>query len=207
MGVFCRSLDSNNPRCGWPWLQLSTFTWKQLWVIKFEFCDKYIVDIFIDENFAANLMDFSDLNFSTLGRDLQTSILTSSTGIGSHFWTSTISTFCRNLVDDDLICLLVMRVYPQGLYFACVVDQKGYDHNAIKAAAQFLSDCGLTEFVYRADREKALSKFLAEMIDTLASNNIKGTALTGDELENSEGDTSGQGDIAEAETPASHDLV
>ena len=36
--------------------------------------------------------------------------------------------------------------------------------STIQAAVQFIQACGLTEFVYRADRERSISKLLREVI-------------------------------------------
>ena len=109
--------------------------------------------------------------------------------------------FGRNRTDDDLICLVVMRIYPHGMYFASVVDQKGYDSNAIEAAAAFISSCGLTEFVYRADRERAITKFLGEVVEVVSKKNIKGVACEAIEDEDGADDTLEQGDIETAEAP------
>ena len=32
----------------------------------------------------------------------------------------------RNQGEDDLMCVLVIRIYPYGYYWSCVVDKKGY---------------------------------------------------------------------------------
>ena len=74
------------------------------------------------------------------------------------------------------------------MFFACVVDYKGFDSTTIQAAVQFIQACGLTEFVYRADRERSISKLLSEVIDLLATRNVKGHALEASDPEDAEGD-------------------
>ena len=43
----------------------------------------------------------------------------------------------RNSGDDQLACVLVVRVYPLGIYWACTVDQKGrHDPRVVRRLAQ-----------------------------------------------------------------------
>ena len=64
--------------------------------------------------------------------------------------------FVRNERDDDLLTLLVGRVYPTKKIFACPVDIKGRDPVAIARLADFIKSNGLTKFVYKCDQERSL---------------------------------------------------
>ena len=64
--------------------------------------------------------------------------------------------FVRNTQDENLVTLLVMRLYPYGLYFSCVVDVKGPDPVASERLAHFIKSAGLLHFAYRSDKEPAI---------------------------------------------------
>ena len=64
--------------------------------------------------------------------------------------------FARNAIDQSLITVLVMRLYPYKMYFACVVDVKGPDPYAAERLAHFIKSAGLQHFAYRSDREPAI---------------------------------------------------
>ena len=64
--------------------------------------------------------------------------------------------FVRNTQDESLVTLLVMRLYPYGLYFSCVVDVKGPDPVASERLAHFIKSAGLLHFAYRSDKEPAI---------------------------------------------------
>ena len=64
--------------------------------------------------------------------------------------------FIRNTQDEDLLTLLVGRLYPTRAIFACPVDMKGRDPIAIARLGDFIESNGLTKFVYRCDQERAL---------------------------------------------------
>ena len=69
--------------------------------------------------------------------------------------------FIRNAQDQDLVTLLVGKLYPCRRTFACVVDMKGVDGYAIARLAEFIKGSGLTKFVYKTDQENAI-KALSE---------------------------------------------
>ena len=56
--------------------------------------------------------------------------------------------FIRNEQDEDILTLLVGRVYPTRTFFACPVDVKGRDSNAVAKLGDFIKANGLTKFVY-----------------------------------------------------------
>ena len=55
--------------------------------------------------------------------------------------------------------MLVLRVYPYKMVFACVVDVKGPDPVVVDRVVKFLRDCGLVHFAYRANREATIGSF------------------------------------------------
>ena len=59
--------------------------------------------------------------------------------------------FVRNTQDEDLLTLLVGRLYPSRSVFACPVDMKGRDPVAIAKLSDFIKANGLTKFVYKCE--------------------------------------------------------
>ena len=72
--------------------------------------------------------------------------------------------YLRDSVDQDLLTVLVARVYPWKMTFAMAVDAKGRDEDAIKRLASFIRTCGLAQFNYRSDQEPALLALAEEAI-------------------------------------------
>ena len=68
--------------------------------------------------------------------------------------------FARNNGDDQLLCVLILKLYPYGILFACVVPKKGVDEPTLKKVISFLVDRGLTHFAYRSDREPSIVALL-----------------------------------------------
>ena len=68
--------------------------------------------------------------------------------------------FPRATEDEGGPTILVLRVYPYRLVFACVVSAKGPEPVAVKRVTKFLRDVGLTHFAYRSDREPAIRALL-----------------------------------------------
>ena len=64
--------------------------------------------------------------------------------------------FVRNTQDEDLLTLLVGRLYPTRAIFACPVDMKGRDPVVVTKLGDFIKANGLTKFVYKCDQERAL---------------------------------------------------
>ena len=64
--------------------------------------------------------------------------------------------FVRNTQDEDLLPLLVGRIYPTRTVFAFPVDMKGRDPVAVAKLSEFIKANGLTKFVYKCDQERAL---------------------------------------------------
>ena len=72
--------------------------------------------------------------------------------------------FVRNSRDEVLLTLLVVRLYPSGLWFVCVCDRKGHDDALIGRLAKFISEAGLIKFAYRSDREPAILTLFDEAV-------------------------------------------
>ena len=63
--------------------------------------------------------------------------------------------FIRNSQDEDLMTMLVGKLYPFNKFFACIVDAKGKYLYAIDSLSKFIKDSGLTDFVYKCDQERS----------------------------------------------------
>ena len=72
--------------------------------------------------------------------------------------------FLRDEQDQDMVSMLVIKVYPYKLVFATVVDVKGPDPAVVDRVARFIKESGLVRFSYRADREPAVQSLLEEAI-------------------------------------------
>ena len=66
----------------------------------------------------------------------------------------------RNTQDDDLASILVLKLFPVGMFFASVIGEKGLDLGIIKLVSDFIKNCGLLKFVYKSDREPAILTML-----------------------------------------------
>lgn len=76
--------------------------------------------------------------------------------------------FVRNTQDEDLLTLLVGRLYPSRSVFACPVDMKGRDPVAIAKLSDFIKANGLTKFVYKCDQERALEALNQSVVGDFA---------------------------------------
>ena len=72
--------------------------------------------------------------------------------------------YIRDKLDQDLLTVLVVRVYPFKMTFAMVCDVKGYDEEAVRRLSDFIKQCGLHQFSYRSDQEASLAIVLEEAI-------------------------------------------
>ena len=59
------------------------------------------------------------------------------------------------------MCVLVVKIYPFGLYWAQIVEGKGlHDHSVVERLAQLIQQLGLLHLAYRSDQESALTSML-----------------------------------------------
>ena len=72
--------------------------------------------------------------------------------------------FPKHAEDTDTLTVLVVRVFPYKLMMCCVVPGKGRDPSVIQRLARFIKECGLTHFVYRSDREPAITAMFEEAV-------------------------------------------
>ena len=71
--------------------------------------------------------------------------------------------------DDDLITVLVGRLYPTLMIFACVCDHKGGGDWVSTRLATFFQNNGMHEFIYMSDQEAALNVCVREAIQITRS--------------------------------------
>ena len=64
--------------------------------------------------------------------------------------------FIKDGSDDENVTILVMKLYPFKLIFACLVPSKGSDPLVVARLCRFIMECGLVHFAYRSDREPAI---------------------------------------------------
>ena len=69
--------------------------------------------------------------------------------------------YARNSGEDQFICILIVKVYPFGFYWATVVEGKGmHDEAVVQRLAQLIQGLGLLQVAYRSDQEAALTSML-----------------------------------------------
>ena len=76
-------------------------------------------------------------------------------------------------------CFLAIHVKPFGAIFACVVDAKGPTPKMVHVVSEFIKMCGLVNFVYRSDKERALIRLLE---DAIRESGRHGVPMTDDQL-------------------------
>lgn len=69
--------------------------------------------------------------------------------------------------------VLVLKVYPYKLFFACICPAKGPEPSVVKRVARFIRDAGLTHFAYRSDREHEMSALLEQVCTELGRNGAR----------------------------------
>ena len=86
--------------------------------------------------------------------------------------------FVRNNQDEDLLTILVGRLYPSRTIFACPVDMKGRDPVAVSRLGDFIKSNGLTKFVYKCDQERALGALNEAVVEKSLMSEIVEEAAT-----------------------------
>ena len=76
--------------------------------------------------------------------------------------------FVRNTQDEDILTLLVGRLYASRSVFACPVNMKGRDPVAIAKLSDFIKANGLIRFVYKCDQERALEALSQSVMGDVA---------------------------------------
>ena len=80
--------------------------------------------------------------------------------------------FVRNNLDEDLLTLLVGRLYPTRTIFACSLDMKGRDPVAIAKLGDFIKANGLTKIVCKCDQERALNALNQSVVQDMLIPNL-----------------------------------
>ena len=75
--------------------------------------------------------------------------------------------------DSSLQTVLVMRLYPYRLLFACCTPRKGPHPQVVQRIVKFIRDAGLTHFAYRCDREPAIGSLIDEACSVLGRSSFK----------------------------------
>ena len=83
--------------------------------------------------------------------------------------------FGKDSQDEEQVPILVLKLYPFKTYFACVVQNKGYDPLIVARLAQFMKDSGLVHFAYRSDKEPAIVAMLEEACARAGRRGVKVT--------------------------------
>ena len=58
--------------------------------------------------------------------------------------------------------VLVLKLYPYKVFFACVVPAKGAEPSVVSRLALFIKEMGLIHFAYRSDREPTVKALIEE---------------------------------------------
>ena len=64
--------------------------------------------------------------------------------------------FMKDNEDEDIVTVLVVRLYPAKAILATVCPSKGIDDHVIARVTKFISDSGYLKLIYRSDQEPAL---------------------------------------------------
>ena len=75
--------------------------------------------------------------------------------------------FLRDKVDQDLLTVLVARLYPSRAVVAIPCDAKGVDEYAVSRLAAFLNKCGVERLVYMSDKESSLRAMLEASMNAM----------------------------------------
>ena len=81
--------------------------------------------------------------------------------------------FLKDSQDEDQATMLVLKLYPYKIYFACLVRQKGPDPLVVARLTQFIKDMGLEHFAYRSDKEPAIISMLEEACARASRRGVK----------------------------------
>ena len=80
--------------------------------------------------------------------------------------------FIKDGSDDDNITILVLKLFPYKLRFACVVPSKGSDPLVVARLCRFIMECGLLHFAYRSDREPAIVSLIQDACAMAGRNGV-----------------------------------
>ena len=81
--------------------------------------------------------------------------------------------FVKDGTDEDTATILVLKLYPYKLLFACVVNNKGSDPLTVARLCRFIMECGLVHFAYRSDREPAIVSLIQDACAMAGRNGVQ----------------------------------
>ena len=81
--------------------------------------------------------------------------------------------FIKDSSDDENITILILKLFPYKLIFACVVPSKGSDPLVVARLCRFIMECGLLHFAYRSDREPAIVSLIQDACAMAGRNGVK----------------------------------
>ena len=85
--------------------------------------------------------------------------------------------FIKDGADEDNATILVLKLYPYKLVFACLVNGKGSDPLAVARLCRFIMECGLVHFAYRSDREPAIVSLIQDACAMAGRNGVSIQAI------------------------------
>ena len=91
--------------------------------------------------------------------------------------------FVKDGADDENVTVLVLKLYPYRLIFACVVPSKGSDPLVVARLCRFIQECGLLHFAYRSDREPAIVSLIQDACAMAGRNGVKIHAVEDEAIE------------------------
>ena len=94
--------------------------------------------------------------------------------------------YMRDSKDDDNATILVLKLYPFRLNFACVVASKGPDPLIVSRISKWLTDSGLMHFAYRSDKEPSIVAMIQQACAMAGRNGVHVKTLEDDEAEYSD---------------------
>ena len=95
--------------------------------------------------------------------------------------------FVKDGSDDENATILVLKLYPFKLIFACLVPGKGSDPLVVARLCRFIMECGLVHFAYRSDRKPAIVSLIQDACAMAGRNGVKVHAV-GDEAPDPDGE-------------------
>ena len=81
--------------------------------------------------------------------------------------------FVKDGTDEDTATILVLKLYPYTLLFACVANNKGSDPLTVARLCRFIMECGLVHFAYRSDREPAIVSLIQDACAMAGRNGVQ----------------------------------
>ena len=85
--------------------------------------------------------------------------------------------FAKDSVDDETATILVLKLFPFKIIFACVVPSKGSDPLVVARLCRCIMESGLLHFAYRSDREPSIVSLIQDACAMAGRNGVKVQAV------------------------------